>query len=357
MNLTRRTLLGGVAASVAAPRIGRAQGLTKVKITLPWLAQGATAFVFIAKALGVYEKHGLDVEISRGYGSLAAAQAIAQKQFDFGIVSAGPMILASTRGIPLAGLATVNYDTTMGVLVRKDSPIKEPKDLAGKKIGSVITSAEYPFFPAYAQRAGFDAAKVNIIQMDNRILERSLIDGQVDAITGLGASSIPLILAQKVQTRFFSYSKAGIALYSNVVCTRLDVLKQQPDLCASVTAALLEAMAFQLSEPEKSLDLLIQEVPELGVTANGRESAALSQGLLQWTVIAPEAVEHGLGWSDAERWKSTVDLTMEYAVPAGAVRPPVDGIGDNRFVGKQKLSPDEWTKLKIRLAPYGDMLA
>jgi len=91
---------------------------------------------------------GLELEIARGFGSVAAAQTIAGGQFDFGIVAAPPLVLSVAKGLPLVSLATCDYDATMGVGVLADSAIKQPRDLAGKKIGAVPTSGEYPFFPA-----------------------------------------------------------------------------------------------------------------------------------------------------------------------------------------------------------------
>ena len=354
---SRRLVLGGMATAIAAPHAVRAQSPVPVKLTLPWLAQGATGFVYVANAIESYRKHGLEVQVSRGFGSLAAAQAVGQKQFDFGIVSAGPMILAAARGAPLVGLATINYDTTMGILVLKDSPIQSPGQLAGKKIGAVVTSAEFPFWPAYAKKAGIDPAGVEIVQVDNRVLERLLIDRKVDAITCIGASSIPVLAAQGAQHRFMSFSALGIAPYSNLLTTRPEVLAEKPKLCEAMTAALMEGLAYQLKEPEKSIDILLKEVPELAITAGGRENARISQGLLQSTIAAPESMEHGLGWTDPARWKETVDLTMTYAVPAGTARPGVDGITKNQFVGGEKLSGAEWDKIKTGLVPYSQMLS
>jgi NitT/TauT family transport system substrate-binding protein len=338
------------------PNIAFGQSVPSVRLTLPWLAQGATACAFVAKAIGAYQRNGVNVEVSRGYGSLAAAQAIAQRQFEFGFISAGPLILASARGTPLTALATVSYDTTMGVLVRKDSSIRSPKDLIGKRIGSVVTSAESPFWPAFAENVGVDPSQVNIVQMDNRILERSVIDGQVDAITCVGVSSIPVVAAQRVEHRFFPFSAAGISPYAYVIATRPDLQDEQPRLCEAVTNALLEGIAYQLREPEKALDLLIQEIPELGVTASGRENARISQGLLLWTTIANESVEHGLGWTDPAKWAASVDLTMKYAVPAGTQRPAVDEVARNRFVGKSNFSKQEWGTFKRSLAPFREMM-
>lgn len=353
----RRKLVALAGATLAAPGIVRAQAPQKVTFSLPWLANGSTAMVQVAKASGAFKRHGLDVEIFRGFGSLATSQAVAQGKFDFGMASAGPMILTSARGTPLTALATVNYDTTMGILVRKDSPVKAVKDLAGKKLGTVITSAENPFWQAFASASGLDPASITVVQMDNRILERALIDGQVDAITVIGSSSIPVLAAQGVQHRFFPFSAGGIALYSNMLLTRPETLAGRPGICEAVTRGLMEGLAFQLKNQEKAIDMLLAEVPELQAIANVKDSARLSQGLLLSTVVSKETLQNGLGWTDPAGWRRTVDLTMKHAVPAGTARPAVDEVTQNRFVGTQKLSAAEWELARKELAPFAALLA
>ena len=158
----RRALLAAGAGALALPQIARAQGTTNIKFTLPWLAQGATAYAYIAREMGAFQRRGIVAEVSRGFGSVAAAQTIAQGQFEFGIVGAGPLILSAARGLPLVGLGTVNYDMTMGVAGARRQPDHRPAQLAGKRIGAVPTSAEFPFWPAYARRVGVDPASVTI---------------------------------------------------------------------------------------------------------------------------------------------------------------------------------------------------
>jgi ABC-type nitrate/sulfonate/bicarbonate transport system substrate-binding protein len=353
--ITRRTAIASIGALIASPAVLRAKTMTSVKLSLPWLAQGATAFAYVGKTMGAYEKYGLDVQVSRGYGSLPTAQAVGQKQFDFGIVSAGPTILAAARGAGLAPLATINYDTTMGILVREDSPIQSPEQLTGKKLGAVVTSAEFPFWPAYASNAGIDASKVEIVQMDNRVLERTLIDRNVDAITCIGASSIPVVAAQGVKHRFFPFRKHKLALYSNLLVTNTAMITEKPDVCKDMTVSLLEALAYQLREPEKSIDILVKEVPEIGMTSGGVDNANLSQGILQSTILAPEAIENGLGWTSPDRWKDTVALTMKYAVPPNTPEPDLSLLPKNNST-YPKLTSAEWDKLKSSLAPFEKML-
>ncbi len=350
---TRRAALAGI---LAAPVFARAQGAA-IKLTLPWLAQGSTAYAYVAKEMGAFSRRGLNVDITRGFGSVAAAQALSQGQFDYAIVGAGPVILAAARGLPITGTATVNYDMTMGILLRADSPIRTAKDLDGKRIGAVPTSAEFPFWPAFAQRAGINLPSVTIQQVDARVLERSLIDRQVDAITSIASSSIPVMQAQNAASRFIPYSSAGLNFYSNVICTWPEILSGRAAQVEAMTEALLEAVALQLREPERALDMFVKQVPEIGITAGGRENARLSQGLMHATILAAEAMEHGLGYTDMAKWTAMTDLVMQYGAPADATRPANEAIISNRFAGKLKLTEAEWTAQRSRLQPFTAMLA
>ncbi|WP_164867920.1 ABC transporter substrate-binding protein [Rhodovarius crocodyli] len=355
--MTRRAALALGAAPLVAPLAMPAVAQTaNIKLTLPWLAQGSTAYAYIAKEMGAFTRRGLNVEVSRGFGSVAAAQAVAQGQFDYAIVGAGPVILAAARGLPIVGTATVNYDMTMGIALREDSPIRTAKDLEGKKLGAVPTSAEFPFWPAFAQRAGINMAGITVVQMDNRVLERGLIDRQVDAITAIGSSSIPVMQAQRAAHRFIPYSSAGVNFYANVICTRPEVLAARKSQAEAVTEALLEAAALQLKEPERAIDMFIKQVPEIGITQGGRENARLSQGLMQWTMLAPEAMDHGLGYTDMAKWNAMTDLVMQYGAPNDARRPAPESLISNDFAGKIKLNASEWGTIRTNLAPFGAML-
>jgi hypothetical protein len=61
-----------------------------VKFTLAWLAQGSSLCVYVARAKRMMKARGINLNISRGFGSVAAAQSIAAGQFGFGIVREMP---------------------------------------------------------------------------------------------------------------------------------------------------------------------------------------------------------------------------------------------------------------------------
>jgi ABC-type amino acid transport substrate-binding protein len=130
----------------------------------------------------ITKKHMLDVDIACGSGSVAAAQAIGEARFDFGIASPSSAMPQVVKGLPTAALAACAYDATMGIGVLADGRFKTPKDLEGRKLASTMTSGEYPL-PVFAEKIGVNLAKVTRIQVE-KVRDRFLPEGKVDAISG-----------------------------------------------------------------------------------------------------------------------------------------------------------------------------
>jgi NitT/TauT family transport system substrate-binding protein len=305
--ISRRDFLAGTAAASAAllpmPAVAEPRN---VKLTLAWLAQGNSVYVFVARAKTM-KSRGIDLEIARGFGSMASAQAIATGQFEFGIVAAPPLILSVAKDLPLMALATCDYDSTMGVGVLDDSPILKPQDLAGKKVASVPTSGEFPFFPAYAEKVGLDANSVEFVHVDNKVLERVLMEKQVDAITSFALGSASAMLSKGVPIRWMLYSGAGIRNHGQTIATQRKTLETDPALCEAIADGLLEALLYTLTNPQDSLELFQREVPEMALNPSSKEFARIGLGMWQHGIDRPEAHEHGLGWSDpAATWRRPI---------------------------------------------------
>src|SRR5260221_11970778 len=126
-------------------RLVYAQNKKAVHFTLPWVAEGSSLYTFVAKGMGFWDKHGLDVDIARGSGSVSAAQAIGEGRFDFGMTTPSIAILQHIKGLPTGALPCLAYDATMGIGVMNHGPIKTPKDLEGPTMALVGTFGDYPF--------------------------------------------------------------------------------------------------------------------------------------------------------------------------------------------------------------------
>jgi len=354
--ISRRGFLTWTAASAALLPMPAVAEPRNVKFTLAWLAQGNFVYVFVAHAKTM-KPRGIDLEITRGFGSMASAQGIATGQFDFGIVAVPPLILSVAKDLPLIALATCDYDSTMGVGVLDDSPILKPQDLVGKKIASVPTSGEFPFFPAYADKVGLDANSIEFVHVDNKVLERVLMEKQVDAITSFALGSGSMMLSKSVPSRWMLYSAAGIRNHGQTIATQRRTLETDPALCEAITDGLLEALAYTLTNPQDSLELFRKEVPEMALNPSSKEFARIGLGMWQHGIDRPEAHENGLGWSDPAAYAETTDLVMRYLMEPGAKRPDPDAIFTNRFAGKIKLGAPQWTDVRARVSEFDKYLS
>lgn len=356
--LSRRQALMLGTGALAAPMLSLstrplwAQATTKVGLTLPWVANGSNYWPMLGKELGIYADNGIDVEVSRGFGSVAAAQAVANNQFDFGVVFGSGNMLAQARGLDLIVLATIYYDATMGIATLADSPIASPKDLEGKTLGMVPTSAEAPFWPAFAAKAGIDTAKVNIVQVDSKVIERTMLNKQVDAITAIGSSSIPNIAASGADMRFMLWSDFGLELYAAQIVTRREIYETNPELCQKMVDATLGSYAYTLKKPEESIERFAKIVPEVGLTANGLASAKISQGIAQLVTLRSEAMDNAVGYSDLSKIPGMMQAVLDLGTVENPVMPPLEQMITNEFVGNVKLTAEEWAAVKANNAGY-----
>src|SRR3984885_1162045 len=187
MTFTRRSLLraaGGLGGAgslgIAMPRIGRAA--TPIKITLPWLPLGTYSHVFVAKEMGFFEKHGLDVTIDRGFGSGKVCVPVDQGQYDVGLTDLSVMMTCVGRGLDLVGIAGIWPRSPIGIFSLKELNITKPKDLEGQSIGFDVGGGEFQLWPAFVKATGIDASKIKIISMDAAGLMRAAADKQIKVI-------------------------------------------------------------------------------------------------------------------------------------------------------------------------------
>jgi NitT/TauT family transport system substrate-binding protein len=357
--ISRRSLLQG--AAIAAPfvltsRLGASE-LRPVTFTLPWVAEGSNAYVYVAKAKGFWEKRGLDVKVSRGYGSTAAAQAIGAGSFQFGVAAAPAGVQEAAKGLPVIAILSAGYDATMGICVLKDGPIKTAKDLEGRKMASTVSSGDYPFLPVYAERAGFDLNKVERVQADPNVRQRLLISKEVDAISGFAISFVPVFETQHVSTRNLLFSSYGLTLYNNSLMTQVAIVEKEPQLCADVAAGLAEALVFTMLNTDEAVQLFLKQVPETALSADGAERLKLGIGIFVVSMLNKPLQEHGVGYAAPSDYQAMTDLVMTYVADKTDKAPAQGALFSNDYAGKIKLTQAEWDKAMENAKPYRQYLA
>ena len=349
------------AAAVGSGTFSRkvfAQTQRDISFTLSWIPNGGSAWVDVGLEKGIFKKHGFNMSVSRGFGSVASAQAVAQGKFNFGISAAPTSYLQCVKGMKIMHLGCTSYSSAMGVGFLRNNGIKTPKDLEGKKMGSVVASGEFPFLPAFAQRAGFDFSKVQIVQVDNKIRTGVMLSKQVDCISCFATSVAPDVTTKGYDVGWFLYDNFGMGFYGYMLLTQPDYFEKDKAMCEAYTLAHMEAVKYAMLNPEETLEVFLKRVPEAGMTPARKKALALEVGLFAKLNLTPEVKTQGIGSVTMDNYKSMAEMIMKHVAAPGDKAPDLPAMLHTDFVNdKVKFTPAELAKVEAYAKQFESVLA
>ncbi|MGE3991676.1 ABC transporter substrate-binding protein, partial [Pseudorhodoplanes sp.] len=181
LSLALAVAIGG-ALAFAAP----AAAQTKLKMVLNWKYQGPQGWFFLADDRGYFKAEGLDVTMDQGNGSGAAVPLVANGTYDIGFGDINALIELAAKKPEEAPVAVyVMYNRPpFTVAVKADSPIKEPKDFVGKKLGGAANDGALKLFPALCKVTKVDCSKVVITNIQPNLRDQMLMLWQVFGVFG-----------------------------------------------------------------------------------------------------------------------------------------------------------------------------
>ena len=172
--------LGIVAASVAW--IATANAADKVRFQTDWLPSGEHAMYYGAWQKGIFAEEGIDVTITRGYGSGDTLTKLAGGAFDFGVADVASVLTARARqNVPVKTIAALYTQSPHSLFVLKSSGITGFKGLEGKKISITPGNSHKFYFPKVAEKSGTDPSKIVWVNMDAGAMAAQLIAKNIDA--------------------------------------------------------------------------------------------------------------------------------------------------------------------------------
>ena len=140
LKTSRRAMLAGVAASTTLPRFAIAQPKEKIRIGVPTKTYWPTIVCETALRQKLFEKEGLDCELTIYRGGAEGFEAIAAGAADLILNSSSSVAAGMKKGVNVKCVANgSNGYYGWYLVVKPDSKVMKVEDLAGKKVG--ITSA------------------------------------------------------------------------------------------------------------------------------------------------------------------------------------------------------------------------
>jgi len=164
--------------------VGTAHAADKVTIVLDFTISGYHAPFFVAQDKGYFAEQGLEVSISRGYGSGDTVKKVASGVADVGFNHPAPLIIANAEGGNLRSvMAYLNQEMCATYSAVENANVRTPKDIEGKIWGGPPGHVCTIMLTALAEKTGFDLGTVKMQQMDAPQRLPMLATGQI-GVTG-----------------------------------------------------------------------------------------------------------------------------------------------------------------------------
>ncbi|MEJ1158669.1 ABC transporter substrate-binding protein [Prosthecomicrobium sp. N25] len=308
--IDRRHLIKG-AGAVAAGAAGlgplltigaTAQGKPVLNLQLGWLLSGNQLGEVCAKALGYYDAEGLDLKFQPGGPNIDGVAVVAAGRFEVGQVSSSPsLMLAASQDIPIKCFATGAQVHPYTFFSLKKNPVREPKDLVGKKVG--IQATGVILLRALLAKNKIPEKDVTIVTIGADMAP--LMTGQVDVVTGwlTNTTALKVLGDQRVEMRLWD---TGVRLYALPYYATADTIAKQGPVLGKFLTATGKGWAYARENPEKAVDFLVKEFPNL-VKADELDAAAI---MLQYAFSEKTKTE-GWGTMDPAVWQDQIALYAE----------------------------------------------
>lgn len=225
-----------------------------ISLRLPWLLNVQSAGYVMAKEQGFYEEAGLNVEIMPGGPNLNSTALVASGANTFGTNDVSQIILGVANGMDLVMVGACFQRHPGGVISLASSHIREPKDLAGKKL-AYSEGGPWVLTQAMLAKAGVALDQVELVVSPSTEL---LLNGAVDAKTGFAINEAVALDLQGQETSVLLPSDYGVRTYAEVIFTTRKIVEENPDLVKRFVTATQKGYDYAYAHKDETVAAILQ---------------------------------------------------------------------------------------------------
>jgi NitT/TauT family transport system substrate-binding protein len=184
---TRRPMFAMMLVVAMLAAVPVAQAATK--ITLLFAPTTGLLGSYVAKDQGIFERHGLDVELTLLVNQGSVVAALVSGSVQIGTPSALAVLQAVDAGLDVVFLASSNVTPSASrtaMFARNGSGIERPQDLVGKRVGvPSLNTYLHVMARQWLKSNGVDDTKVNFVEVGFQQMADVLKGGSVDAVDAI----------------------------------------------------------------------------------------------------------------------------------------------------------------------------
>jgi NitT/TauT family transport system substrate-binding protein len=303
----------GLGLALSAGFAAKAQAQTKIRMVLNWKYEGPQGMFFLADDRGYFKQEGLDVTFDQGNGSGAAVPQVANGAYDmgFGDINALIELAAKKPDDAPVGVYMLYNRPPFTIAVKTDSPIKDPADFVGHKLGGPANDGALKLLPALCATTKIDCGKIEIVNVQPSLREQMLMQGQVDGVFGyvttIRFSAKLAGIDPDKQFRFIKFENYGMDLYSNTIIVSRKLAKENPAAVKGFVRALNHGIKDAIADPQAAIDAVVKREPLVKpVIERARLDATMADEMSH-----PEIAKIGIGDISDERMAKAIDILVK----------------------------------------------
>jgi putative hydroxymethylpyrimidine transport system substrate-binding protein len=267
-------------------------------VMLDYFPNADHAGIYAAHASGEYERAGLDVEIQPPPDAAAPLKLLQAGRVDLAISYEPELLLARDKGAELVAVGALVQKPLTSLMSLGSRAITDPKQLAGKRVGTSGLAYQSAYLRTILEKAGVDPGSVKETNVGFK-LTQAMLSKQVDATLGAFWNYEGVDLERRRRDpEVLRMEDLGVPTYNELVfVARRSDLTQEG---GSRLRRFLQATA-------RGHDLL-ERRPEAGVDALLEADGGLDRGLQEAVVDAtlpvffPEDQDRPFGYQDPAEW-------------------------------------------------------
>jgi NitT/TauT family transport system substrate-binding protein len=236
--------------------------------------------------------------LAPGGPSLDGVALVASGASQVGQLSSSPsLMMARSQGIPVKAFAIATQEHPWAFFSMPDKPVREPKDLVGKRIGSSPTSDILVRAALKANDISIDDVEIVVIGAE----VTPLTQGKIDVWTGwlINTAALAPLKHEYLTLRLWD---CGVQLYANNYYTTDSVLQKSPDLLQEWLTVTAKGWAYANDNLDEAVDIFAKQVPGTDV-ADFKESLEI----LLKASFNDQTQQNGFGTMDPAKWQSMID--------------------------------------------------
>ncbi|WP_421998360.1 ABC transporter substrate-binding protein [Reyranella sp.] len=259
---SRRAVLAGAAAAASLPRFAIAQGREKVRIGVPTKTYWPTIVCETAIRQKLFEKAGVDAELTIYRGGAEGFEAIAAGAADLILNSSSSVAAGIKKGVNVKCVANgSNGYYGWYLVVKPDSKVQKVEELAGKKVGITSAGSGSDILALWT----VNARKVEFtrVPLGGGGLVPNLLSGNIDA-TVLYSPLTYKVMQAKQARPLIDYG-AEVPPHSTASWIATDkIIKERPQALQKALNAIYGGVAFlQADKNREQAVKIIAEIDEI----------------------------------------------------------------------------------------------